>query len=168
MTSRLRIAVADDHELFREALKSSLDSAALHVVAEIGRDDDLGTTLEGSACDVLLLDLDGPHGSPDEIGRLAPGMRVVGLTDREETDHAITALRAGARGIVFKRLAVRSLVECIAAVAAGHALMHPAVQAALLASTEASDAQPLTGREREIVPLLAAGGPKSEDRATPF
>lgn len=157
MSSRLRIAVAEDHELFREALKSSLDSAALQVVAEIGRDDDLGSTLAATACDVLLLDLDGPRGSPGAIERLAAHMRVVGLTDREETDHAIAALRAGARGVVFKRLAVRSLVECIAAVAEGHVWMPPVVQAALLTSTHASDAPPLTGREREIVRLVAEG-----------
>jgi DNA-binding NarL/FixJ family response regulator len=84
-------------------------------------------------------------------------MRVIGVAAREDPDEALAALRAGARAIVFKRLAVRDLLESIHAVADGHAWMPPPIQAALLASAGAGTVQALTGREREIVRLVAAG-----------
>lgn len=156
VSSRLRIAIADDHELFREALKSALATTAIDVVAEIGRSDDLEATLTAAPCDVLLLDLDGARSNGD-VERLATQTRIVGLTDRDEPDVGLGALRAGARGVVFKRLAVRSLVECIQAVAGGLAWMPPEVQAALLTGADATPTPALTGREREVVRLVAAG-----------
>src|SRR5262249_32675082 len=144
-------------ELFREAVKSSLAAPAMHVVAEVGRDGDLAAALGSASCDVLLLDLDRTRGSLEEIAQLTARMKIIGLTAREESEHALAALRAGARGIVFKRLATRSLVEAIHAVADGDAWMPPSVQAALLASVGAAPAQPLTAREREIVRLVADG-----------
>jgi DNA-binding NarL/FixJ family response regulator len=157
VTSPLRIAIADDHELFREALKSSLDSPQLAVVAEIARDDDLAAILASTQCDILLLDLERVRGSLEEIEAAATRMKVIALTAREQPDEALAALRAGARGVVFKRLAVRSLVESIHAVADGHAWMPPEIQAVLLQSFAAPAAEPLTAREREIVRLVAAG-----------
>jgi len=153
----LRIAIADDQELFREALKSSLDSPTMRVVVEVGRDADLAATLRDIGCDVLLLDLDRACGSLAEIEHMAAHMKVVGLTAREEPENALAALRAGARGIVFKRLAMRNLVESIHAVVDGDAWMPPSVQAALLVSMETAETQPLTTRERDVVRLVAAG-----------
>ncbi len=156
-SSRLRIAIADDHELFREALKSALGGMAADVVAEVGRIDDLEATLDGIECDALLLDLDGARVGTGDLERLATRTRIVGLTDQEDPAAALAALRAGVRGIVFKGLAVRCLVECIHAVAEGHAWMPPTVQAALLATSDANAEPPLTNREREVVGLVAAG-----------
>jgi DNA-binding NarL/FixJ family response regulator len=105
----------------------------------------------------LLLDLERARGSLEEIEAAARHMKVIALTAHEQPDHALAALRAGARGVVFKRLAVRSLVESIHAVADGHAWMPPEVQAVLLQSLAAPAAEPLTAREREIVRLVAVG-----------
>jgi two-component system, NarL family, nitrate/nitrite response regulator NarL len=155
----LRIAIADDHALFRQGLKSQLLlQPGLNVVAEIDRADDLPGLVAGTPCDIILLDLQMERSSLVDIPPLAERMAVIVVTASERADDALAAIRAGARAVVFKRFALETLIDAISAVAEGHVWLPPALQKHLMARLrEPPEEEPLTPREREIVRYVALG-----------
>ncbi len=159
MQRPLRIAIADDHALFRQGLKSQLRlQPDLTVVAEVDRADQLEKVVAETPCDILLLDLQMERNSLADIESLATHTAVVVVTASERPEDALAAIRAGARAVVFKRFAIESLMDAIAAVAGGDVWMPPALQKHLTARLrEAPEEEPLTPREREIVRFVALG-----------
>jgi two-component system nitrate/nitrite response regulator NarL len=155
----LRIAIADDHALFRHGLKSQLKlQPGLIVVAEVDRADQLAEVIGATPCDILLLDLQMERSSLADIEHLAEHTAVVVVTASERADDALAAIRAGARAVVFKRFAIESLMDAITAVSEGHVWMPPALQKHLTARLrEPPEEEPLTPREREIVRYVAVG-----------
>ena len=153
----IRLIIADDHALFRQGLRSLLLlQPDIEVVAEVERADQLEPALAAGPCDILLLDLQMERWMMDEIAPLSARTRVIVLTASEGIEHALMALRLGARAIVQKRFAIETLMTAIRAVADGMVWMPPAVQAAL-AVREQSRTRQLTARESEIVRLVASG-----------
>jgi len=158
MSSLLRIAIADDHALFRQGLKSMLK---LHedvcVVTEVERAADLATALARTTCDVLLLDLQMERSSLVDIEALSKRVKVVVVTATELPADGVAALRAGAKAVVFKRFAIETLMDAIRAVADGHVWMPPTIREELTARLHEPVPETLTPREREIVRLVALG-----------
>jgi DNA-binding NarL/FixJ family response regulator len=158
VAARLRIVIADDHQLFREGLRSALKlQRDVTVVAEIEKADDLAPMLARTPCDVLLLDLQMDRSSLVDIEALAPQVKIIVVTASEHPADAIAAIRSGARGVVFKRFAVKSLMDAIHAVAAGEVWLPTSLQARLTASLREPVGEVLTAREREVVRLVALG-----------
>jgi DNA-binding NarL/FixJ family response regulator len=158
MAAPIRVTIADDHALFREGLKSLLRlQPDVTVVAELDRADALLSTLEGTPCDVLLLDLQMERTAVGDIEALAERVAVVVVTATERTEDAVAAVRAGARGLVFKRFALETLMTAIRTVMEGHVWLPPSLQAAITASLREPAAAALTRREREIVRHVALG-----------
>ena len=160
MRPPLRIIIADDHALFRQGLRSMLTK--LHpdvsVVAEVERASDIAPVLARTPCDVLLLDLQMEDRSAlADIRGFVRQVRVVVVTASQRSDEALAALHAGARGIVFKRFAVETLMEAIRAVMDGHVWMPPALQGELAAQAFEPAPRTLTSRERDIVRLVGQG-----------
>lgn len=159
MTDRIRIVIADDHTLFRQGLQSMLrleDDMA--VVAEAARIADLYALLDRTPCDVLLLDLQMERSCLGDIEALAGRVgSVIVVTASERADDALAAVRAGARGIVFKRFALETLTEAIHAASQGQVWMPPALQARLATLLRLPVTEQLTPREREIVREVALG-----------
>lgn len=154
----VRIAIADDHALFREGLVSILKlKPNVSVVAEFARADDLLAQLPVTPHDILLLDLQMDRATFADIERLAERTAVLVVTASERPEDAVAALRAGARGVVFKRFAIESLMAAIEAVAEGHVWVPPALQADIAAHLRDPSFEPLTRREREIVRHVARG-----------
>jgi len=154
----VRIALADDHPLFCEGLRSMLEiDPGLSVVAQVHRADDLEPMLATNPCDVLLLDLHMDRSSLRDIGRLAARARVVLLTASELPDDALAAIRAGARAVVFKHCALETLMAAVRAVVAGDVWMPPELQESIARGLREPGRGPLTVREREIVRHVAAG-----------
>jgi len=154
----MRVAIADDHALFRQGLKSLLRlQPDVTVVAEVERADALLSTLEHMPCDVLLLDLQMERSAFVDIEALAERVAVVVVTATERVEDAIAALRAGARGLVFKRFAIETLMTAIHAVLEGHVWLPPALQAEITARLREPTSVSLTRREREIVRHVALG-----------
>jgi DNA-binding NarL/FixJ family response regulator len=106
---------------------------------------------------VLLLDLQLERSSLSDVKPLSTHAAVVVVTASERPDDALAALRAGARGVVFKRFAIETLMDAIHAVAAGQVWMPPTIQAQLTARLKEPPTDPLTPRECEIVRLVALG-----------
>jgi DNA-binding NarL/FixJ family response regulator len=127
------------------------------VVGEVERAGGLMEALAGTACDVLLLDLQMERSALDDVRQLATLTKVVVLTASERLEDAITAMRFGARAVVQKRFAVQTLMEAIRAVADGLVWMPPTLQAEITAQWGASVSRQLTSREAEIVRHVATG-----------
>jgi DNA-binding NarL/FixJ family response regulator len=158
MTTPIGVIIADDHALFRQGLKSMLRlQSDVTVVAELERASDLLPTLERHRCDVLLLDLQMERNALADIETLALRVAIVVVTASERTDEALAAIRAGARGVVFKRFAIETLMTAVRAVAEGQVWMPPALQAAVAAGLRGPTVGTLTRREREIVRHVALG-----------
>jgi DNA-binding NarL/FixJ family response regulator len=158
MATLIRLIIADDHALFRDGLKSLLGRQRdMTVLGEVDSADRLSEVLDGTACDVLLLDLQMERWALDDIRRLATRTKVIVLTASESVENAITAMRQGARAFVQKRFAIETLIEAIHSVAAGSVWMPPKLQAEVAARWAVSDPKRLTSREAEIVGLVATG-----------
>lgn len=117
--------------------------------------------------DVVLMDVRMPRRNGIEATRqlLAESARppkVVVITTFENDDYVTTALSAGASGFVLKRLPVRQIAEAVRVVAAGEAILFPAALRRMVAarprgSVEALPNAALTGREEEVLRLMATG-----------
>ena len=124
----MRVAIADDHTLFRQGLKSLLRlQPDVTIVAELERADALRSTIEHTPCDILLLDLQMERSAFVDIEMLAKRVAVVVVTASERAEDAIAALRAGARAVVFKRFAIETLMTAIHTVMEGHVWLPPAL-----------------------------------------
>jgi DNA-binding NarL/FixJ family response regulator len=159
MAAPLRLVIADDHMLFRQGLKSMLVNlhANVSVVGEVERVDEIAPLLGRTACDVLLLDLQMDRNALAEIPAFARRVRVVVVTASQQLAEALAAIRAGARAVVLKRFAVETLMEAVRTVTDGHVWLPPALQTELTAHLAEPDTKSLTGRERDIVRLIALG-----------
>jgi DNA-binding NarL/FixJ family response regulator len=158
MTSPIRVAIADDHALFRQGLRSMLRlHEGIEVVAELERAADLVPMLDSSACVVLLLDLQMDRSALCDIDVLAPRVAVVIVTASERVDDAIAAIRAGARGVVYKRFALETLLTAVHTVVAGGVWLPPALQAKVVDRMREPQSVALTPREREITSHVARG-----------
>jgi DNA-binding NarL/FixJ family response regulator len=170
----IRIVVADDHELVRNAFASLLDTQPDFAV--------VGTAADGNAAvrawretgpDVVLMDvrmpgLDGIEATRRILTEAGAGAapRVLILTTFDLDEHVYDALAAGASGFLLKDVTAERLFEAVRVVAAGEALLAPTVTRRLIAEFArlrprtrapgpAFDA--LTPRETEVLRLLAAG-----------
>ena len=158
METSIRVAIADDHALVREGLKSMLRlHPEIAVAAELERADAIRSTLERMPCDVLLLDLQMERATFVDIEDLAGRVAVVVVTATERIDDAIAALRAGARAVVFKRHAFDTLLVAIHSVMKGHVWLPPEIQDQIVVKLREPATVPLTRREREIAQHVARG-----------
>jgi len=168
----LRILVADDHELIRRGVRQLLSTrSGWKVVGEACDGADAVNKAISLQPNVAILDfsmprMNGPEASARIIERV-PGVGVVVLTmhDSEQMVHEV--LRSGARGLVLKSDADRTLIGAVEAVAEKRHFftrrVSELVLGGYLAGTAAArprrnKAQPrLTEREEEIMQLLADG-----------
>jgi DNA-binding NarL/FixJ family response regulator len=154
----MRVAIADDHALFRQGLRSMLRlQPDVAVVAEVERADDVLPALDRAPCDVLLLDLQMDRSAVVDIATLAQRTAVVVVTASERLEDALSAIRAGARGLVFKRFALETLMTAIRSVLEGHVWLPPELQTGIAERLREPGDHALTRREREIVRHVALG-----------
>ncbi|WP_186763056.1 response regulator transcription factor [Lentzea tibetensis] len=166
----IRVVIADDHPIVREgmtALLTSLPGFTVAGVAATGREavrEVVATRPDVAVLDLQMPDLDG-IAATKEIARAAPGVAVLVLTMFSDDDSVFAAMRAGARGYLVKGAEQDEIARAIRAVAAGEAIFGPAVAQRVLSFFAAPPAAAdvpfpdLTGRERQILDLLAAGLP---------
>jgi DNA-binding NarL/FixJ family response regulator len=169
--NRLRILVADDHEIVRRGLVSLIKSHPdWEVCAEADNGRQAVEKAEQSKPDIAILDIGMPvlNGleATRQILREHPGVRVLILTITD-TDQAVKAvLDAGARGFILKSDAARDLVTAVEALAQNKTFFTARVADLVLSgylnrnprSAKSDLGLPgLTSREREVVQLLAEG-----------
>jgi len=152
----VRIALADDHSLFRAGLRQLLSlHAEFDVVAETDDADGIVPMLQGEASDVLLLDLWMGRSLARDIEEIATHTpAVVIVTATEQPAQLLSALDAGARGVVLKRSAAETLIDAIHAVHAGERWMPEEMASGVSIREEPSR---LSARELDIVRHVAQG-----------
>ncbi|MER2552732.1 MAG: response regulator transcription factor [Thauera sp.] len=163
----LRIVLADDHQMFRHALRALLArDAELEVVAEAASGDEVLAIAEAQPVDLVCMDIAMPGMDGIEATRrlLArhPGVRVIGLSAFADRQFVIDLLSAGARGYITKAEAGDELLRAIRTVREGRTYLCPDVAATVadaLRDRPGLYAAPprLTARERQVLQLIAEG-----------
>jgi DNA-binding NarL/FixJ family response regulator len=161
-TPPVGVLVVDDHPLVRAGLVGLLaTSGEFAVVGEAGDGADAVALARESRPDVVLMDLSMPGVDGIEAIRrlLADGYdgAVVVLTSFSDRARVAQALEAGAVGYLLKDAEPADVLAAIRSAAAGHAPLDPRVAGALLPSRRTDPASQLSGREREVLRLVAQG-----------
>jgi DNA-binding NarL/FixJ family response regulator len=162
----IRVLVADDQALLRGSFKVLVDSEPdLEVVGEAATGTEaVAVTLE-TCPDVVLMDVRMPEMDGIEATRRIGGIaRVLIVTMFDLDAYVYDALRAGASGFLLKDTPPADLITAIRVVAAGDALLAPAVTRRLIEEFARTPASPrvrgldgVTEREREVLTLIARG-----------
>lgn len=170
---RTTVFLVDDHYLFRAGARHELATAVpqVEVVGEAGDVAEAVTQICALQPDVVLVDVHMPDGGGPEVVRQVlasvPSVRFLALSVSDSAEDVIAAIRAGARGYVTKTISTPDLVAALGVVAAGDAVFSPRLAGFVLDAFSASadapavhfdaDLDQLTGREREVLRLIARG-----------
>jgi two-component system, NarL family, response regulator LiaR len=171
MSGNIRLLIADDHSVVRYGVSALMETVPDVTVVGAAADGvevvELAQTLRP---DVILLDLLMPRqNGMDAIRELKtsnPEARLLVLTSFVDDDKLLAAMRAGAEGYVLKDSPPQVLVQAIHAVYHGEAFLPPGMARKLQAETDlsladaapvSSSGSPLTGREMNVMHLLAKG-----------
>jgi NarL family two-component system response regulator LiaR len=155
----MRIVLVDDHRVVARSLKAYLESfEGLEVVGMAGSGEELLKRLEEWAPEIVVQDLLLPGGmdgveTTRRVKERAPGVKVIVLTASTDEARMMGALRAGAAGYVRKDAEPERLLEAVRAVARGRSYYDVAA---------AGVEEELTGREREVLRLVALGRSNKE------
>jgi DNA-binding NarL/FixJ family response regulator len=165
----IRVLVADDQSLVRAGFRRLLaDEPDIDVVAEADNGVEAVDKASRFAPTVVLMDIRMPQldgiAATRRILEAEPEARILILTTFDLDEYVYEALRAGASGFVLKDDPPEQLLAAIRTVAAGDALLSPAVTKRVIAQfarvprpTPPKELDELTSREREIFRLIADG-----------
>jgi DNA-binding NarL/FixJ family response regulator len=163
----IRVVVADDQQIVREGFTALLETQAdITVVGSASDGDEAIRVCSEQQPDVVLMDVRMPGVDGIEATRRLAGTKVIILTTFDLDDYVYDALSAGASGFLLKDAGAERLFEAVRVVAAGEALLAPAVTRRLIA--EFARQRPrvratperlseLTPREVEVLRLVAEG-----------
>jgi DNA-binding NarL/FixJ family response regulator len=170
--STIRVVIADDAYLVREALERILGSVeGIEVVASAHDLDSLIAAIERERPDAVLTDIRMPPTSTDEgiqvarrLRETSPQIGVVVLSQYADPDYALALLDEGSRGrgyLLKERVSdPAQLTNAVRATVAGDAVIDPKVVEVLVKARSASGRSPLselTPRERDVLAELAQG-----------
>ncbi|MFN4214100.1 response regulator [Exiguobacterium sp.] len=179
--TQTRIAIVDDHELFREGLKRIFDlEDEFHVVAEGRTGLDAIRIANEHNPEILILDINMPDlngiEATKQLSLLSPHTRVLILSIHDDESYITHALEAGASGFLLKEVASTELISAVRSVAKDGAYLHPKVTTNVLKEyrrllqikeehagrnvenrTDDPVYQLLSRREVEVLHLLADG-----------
>lgn len=167
---RIRVLLADDHAVLRQALRLLLEMhEEVEVVGDVGDGRAAVEAAQQLQPDIILMDLAMPglNGveATRQVNQRVRGPRVLILTGYADDERILEALRAGAYGYVIKRSDVNELLLAIQAVHRGNLYISSSISEGrsaidLLMQAQATSSGPadkLTEREREILQLVAEG-----------
>ncbi|MBU6535428.1 response regulator [Streptomyces sp. NPDC057245] len=165
----IRIVVADDERMVRTALRAILSAEPdLEVAGEAATGAEAVSVVREVRPDVVLMDVrmpgvDGIRATERILTALSDPPRVVVVTTFENDAYVYDALRAGAAGFLLKRADADTLLGAVRLVARSDTLLFPSAVRTLAAEHARADPAPppwaarLTGRETEVLRLMAAG-----------
>jgi DNA-binding NarL/FixJ family response regulator len=160
----IRVLIAEDHQVVRFGLVELLGSEDdVEVVAAVGDGEAAVAAADEHRPDVVLLDISMPElNGIEAAGRILaawPEAHVVMLTASAARDQIVQAIDAGALGYLLKDASPDELIEGVRAAARGEVPLDPKAARELLADRQETRGPELTGRELEVLELIAEGLP---------
>jgi NarL family two-component system response regulator LiaR len=163
----IRVFVAEDHAIVRKGVCALLTlEPGIEVVGEAGNGQEAVRGIETSRPDVILMDLvmpemDGIEAIQQIVAR-QPQARILVLTSFATDDKVFPAIKAGALGYLLKDSEPRDVLDAIRQVHRGESSLHPRIARKLMQeltrpSEQPPTSDPLTGRETEVLRLVAQG-----------
>jgi two-component system response regulator DesR len=159
----IRVLLADDQSMVREALATLLGlEDDIEVVAQVARGDEVVAAALEHRPDVALLDIEMPGmtgiEAAGQLRKAAPGVKVVIVTTFGRPGYLRRAMESGAEAFLVKDAPASQLADAVRQVLKGQRVIDPSLAAAALAE----GADPLTGREREVLNAAADGSVNAE------
>ena len=166
-SGRIRVLLADDHRILREALRMALASEC-DIVAEASSGEQAVAIAAQRKPHVVVMDLGMPGigglAAARRIVRETPSCKVLVLSQFDDEEYVLDALGAsGCAGYVLKTDAAAELLVAVRAVHSGRRYLSPSIAPIVLAhlanggTANGSQANHLTRREREVLKLIAEG-----------
>jgi DNA-binding NarL/FixJ family response regulator len=164
---KVRVALVDDHRLFRAGVRTGLGDA-VEIVGEAGTVDEAVALVRRTGPDVVLLDVHMPDGGGLAVlaglGQDAPATRFLALSVSDAPADVIAVVRGGARGYLTKTVSPEDLLDAVKRVAEGDAVFSPRLAGFVLDAFADKDVPVrdeeldlLTARERDVMRLIARG-----------
>jgi two-component system, NarL family, nitrate/nitrite response regulator NarL len=171
--SSIRVAIVDDHPLFRAGLASSLRRAPnIEIVGTGGTADEAVEIIRRNEIDVMLLDLDIPGNGIEAARRIAKEntqAKILIVTGSNAEDNVAQSLAAGADGYVLKGATGREIAHAIDLIYRGKPYVTPELASRILAERDRQDTtyapsetkewrrSTLTAREKQVLDLASQG-----------
>jgi DNA-binding NarL/FixJ family response regulator len=175
MNKQIRVIIADDHAMLRDALSHMLSGYPdVAVVGGAGNGREAVELVRQLQPDVAIIDISMPElngiDATLQITAIAPQTRVVILSMQGTSEHLYRSLQAGAHGYLLKGSAGQMLIEAVRAVHAGHRYFSEEMTQLLVddfiqqrdRSPGASPLERLSAREREILQMVVEGKSSTE------
>lgn len=173
MTARIKVLLADDHPLFRDGLRFTLEQMSdIDIVGEAVDGREAVRLAAELNPDIVIMDINMPEldglAATRQLAGRGDRPRVLVLTMYEDDESVFSALKAGAAGYLLKGADPEQVLNAVRAVATGHAVFGPALATRILQSLAGprrprTDPFPeLSSREKEVLTHLAKGLSNSE------
>ena len=164
---KIRLLVADDHAIMRDGIRALVSlHEDIEIVGEAATGQEAIAKAQELMPDVIIMDiampgLDGLEATR-RILKANPKAKVLVLSQYDDKEYIISAIKAGSTGYVPKRALGSELVSAIRAVYHGGSFLYPSAATALiqdyrLQALEGDSYDQLTPREREVLKLIAEG-----------
>ncbi len=164
---KIKVLVVDDHAIMRDGIRALLNlHDDIEIVGEASEGNEAIQKAQELAPDVIVMDIAMPRMDGLEatrrITKQNPKAKVLMLTQHDNREYILSAIRAGSAGYIPKRALGSELVSAIRAIYRGDSFLYPSAATALIddyrQQTQTADAyDQLTPREREILKLIAEG-----------
>ncbi|MFB3788590.1 MAG: response regulator [bacterium] len=173
MKGKIRILLADDHEVVRDGLRVLLEKQPdFEVIGMSGDGRETIRMTQQLAPDLVILDINMPNLSGIEAARRiragTPAVKILTLSVHSRSALVARMIQAGASGYLPKSCAAQELIEAIRTVMRNHTYISPKIMDSVVEylrtepAARAVPAAELSGREREVLGLIAAGKSSKE------
>ena len=177
--SKIRVLIVDDHAMFRQGIRALLEGCDdVEIVGEATEGKEAIEKVRQLGPQVVLMDIAMPAmGGLEATRRIqkeSPNVKVLVLTQYEDSEYILSLLRAGAKGYISKTATASELTSAIRAIHKGESFLYPSAATTLIeeylmrVGGEKNEYERLTDREREILQLVAEGRTNREIADTLF
>lgn len=166
---KLRVILADDHQMMRDGLRLLINSQAdMEVVGEAENGQAAVVLAQDLQPDVVVMDISMPEmnglKATQSLKRTCPNISILTLTRHTDDGYLQQLLQSGSSGYILKQSASEELIRAIRQIAAGHVYLDPAVTEEVIGNIFAvrhlrgsTVGKNLSSREEEVLRLVAWG-----------